>query len=112
MTTVLIYDEAESKRHELRELLEEYGYNVIEAETHETALAAARNHGAIDVLITAPIADDDLSTRLMAEHPNVRVLYVTAPKKAFGRARLLLALLSLTQPGAASGGAWGILSGN
>jgi CheY-like chemotaxis protein len=124
-TVVLIYGEPDSRRSKIRELLEAYGYDVIEAETRETALAAARNHGAIDVLITdivSSIAEDELSACLMAEQPNIRVLYVTASKKTtshdafhtnpFARARLLLALLSLTQAGAAGAGAWGILSAN
>lgn len=115
MKTVLVSYEGLALRAAMFQLLSGAGYDVLVAPP-SSALAAARLHGAIDMLVTdcEPAKDGglDLAGRLKIEHPGLRVLY-TRGKDApsglevlfrmwAGSAKVVTALASLSAPGAES----------
>ena len=63
-------------------LLRRHGYSVLLASDADDAMAASRNYsGAIHLLLTDVVlpglSGRDLGRRLLAEHPDVRVLYTS-----------------------------------
>ena len=80
--TVLVVEDAASVRMVTRQVLERYGYAVMEAPNGETALGlAAKHHGPIHLLLT-DVVMPGLSGRQLAEQlaqlrPDVKVLYAS-----------------------------------
>ena len=80
--TVLVVEDVASVRMVTRQVLERYGYSVLEAPNGETALRlAAKHHGPIQLLLT-DVVMPGLSGRQLAEQlsrlrPEMKVLYVS-----------------------------------
>ncbi len=80
--TVLVVEDAASVRMVTRQVLERYGYAVLEAPNGETALRlAAKHHGPIHLLLT-DVVMPGLSGRQLAEQlahlrPDMKVLYAS-----------------------------------
>jgi PAS domain S-box-containing protein len=79
--TVLLCEDEPDLRELTREVLEEYGYRVLEARDGEDALEVAAAHeGPIDLLLTDVVMPrmngGELATRLLADR-SVRVLYMS-----------------------------------
>jgi len=80
--TVLVVEDAASVRMVTRQVLERYGYAVLEAPNGDTALRlAAKHHGPIHLLLT-DVVMPGLSGRQLAEQlaqlrPDMKVLYVS-----------------------------------
>ena len=80
--TVLVVEDAASVRMVTRQVLERYGYAVLEAPNGDTALRlAAKHHGPIHLLLT-DVVMPGLSGRQLAEQlaqlrPDMQVLYVS-----------------------------------
>src|SRR5207245_11060002 len=80
--TVLVVEDAASVRMVTRQVLERYGYTVLEAPNGETALRlAAKHHGPIQLLLT-DVVMPGLSGRQLAEQlaqlrREMKVLYVS-----------------------------------
>src|SRR5437763_892277 len=80
--TVLVVEDAASVRMVTRQVLERYGYAVLEAPNGETALRlAAKHHGRIHLLLT-DVVMPGLSGRQLAEQlaqlrPDMKVLYAS-----------------------------------
>src|SRR5438445_1650270 len=80
--TVLVVEDAAAVRMVTRQVLERYGYTVLEAPNGETALRlAAKHHGPIQLLLT-DVVMPGLSGRQLAEQlsrlrPVMKVLYVS-----------------------------------
>jgi len=80
--TVLVVEDAAAVRMVTRQVLERYGYTVLEAPNGETALRlAAKHHGPIQLLLT-DVVMPGLSGRQLAEQlsrlrPEMKVLYVS-----------------------------------
>jgi len=119
--TILLVEDEEGVRHVLETMLKRSGYRVLASGSTSEALAAARGfEGSIDLLITdmvtpgaigSPIAD-----QLAAQHPEMRVLYVSgygepvSPgsgaaflQKPFSTADLALKIREVLQPVAGVG---------
>jgi two-component system cell cycle sensor histidine kinase/response regulator CckA len=80
--TILLAEDDPSVRRVSRTILSSRGYRVLEAAGPEEALAIAeRHHGRIDLLVTDVVmpkmSGRELSARLTAERPGLRVLYVS-----------------------------------
>jgi two-component system, cell cycle sensor histidine kinase and response regulator CckA len=80
--TVLVAEDEDGVRVLARKILERQGYLVIDAASGADALALAAGHdGPIDLLITDMVMPDlngrDLSQRLLASHPTLRVIYMS-----------------------------------
>jgi two-component system cell cycle sensor histidine kinase/response regulator CckA len=80
--TVLVVEDETGVRLLARKVLERQGYVVIDAANGHDALALAAAHqGSIDLLITDMVMPDlnglDLSRRLIAAHPTLRVIYMS-----------------------------------
>jgi two-component system, cell cycle sensor histidine kinase and response regulator CckA len=80
--TVLIAEDETGVRVLARKILERQGYVVLDAASGQEALAlAARHDGPIDLLITDMVMPDlngrELSRRLLATHPTLRVIYMS-----------------------------------
>ena len=81
-TILLVYDEADVLAT-AREMLEEQGYDVLDARNAEEAVrVAAAHHGPIDLLVTAVVmpgvSGQDLALLLGLQRPELRVLYMSA----------------------------------
>ena len=80
--TILIVEDAAAVRNVARQILERLGYAVIEAPDGHTALhAAARHHGAIDLLLTDVVmpvmSGRDLADQFRRLRPETRVLFAS-----------------------------------
>ena len=80
--TILLVDDNDQVRGWAREVLELYGYSVLEAPDGEQALAVAAAHeGTIDLLVTdvvmPALGGPELAERLIAQRPGVRVLLIS-----------------------------------
>jgi CheY-like chemotaxis protein len=80
--TILLVEDEPAVRELTRMVLSERGYSVIEAQNAEDAVRLARKHGAeIHLLLTDVVmpgmSGHDLAKRLTAQHPNLRVLYMS-----------------------------------
>jgi two-component system cell cycle sensor histidine kinase/response regulator CckA len=80
--TVLLVEDQSSLRRVVREVLEEYGYAVIEAADPAAAMRVATTHaGPIDVLLTDVLLPNgsgpDLAERFAALRPGAAVLFVS-----------------------------------
>jgi PAS domain S-box-containing protein len=80
--TVLVAEDSESLRELIRELLTEQGYNVLTVSQGEEALALIQEGTQpVDLLLTDVVmprlGGKDLTERLMATHPGLRVVYMS-----------------------------------
>jgi two-component system, cell cycle sensor histidine kinase and response regulator CckA len=80
--TVLVTEDVAAVRTVARQMLERYGYTVLEAPDGTTALRLAeKHHGAIQLLLTDVVMPDvsgrELATQLLALRPDMKVLYMS-----------------------------------
>jgi two-component system cell cycle sensor histidine kinase/response regulator CckA len=80
--TILIVEDSRLLRRVTREFLERAGYRVVLAASPAEAIQAARSHfGSIDLVLTDVVLPEmsgpELVRRLLAEHPSLRVLYMS-----------------------------------
>ena len=80
--TVLIAEDEEGVRELARDLLEAFGYRVLEAADPDEAIAVSRGHaGSVDLLLTdvimPGISGRELADRLRAERPALKILYMS-----------------------------------
>jgi CheY-like chemotaxis protein len=80
--TILVVEDADSIRNLSREVLEVYGYRVLEAESGEDALKVSEEHeGPIHLMVTdivmPGISVRDLADRLKTFRPQMKVLYMS-----------------------------------
>lgn len=80
--TILVAEDEEGVRSLTREVLEKYGYTVLEAANGEEALAvAARHQGPLDLLLSDVVmprmGGPELAQALLQRRPALRVLYMS-----------------------------------
>jgi CheY-like chemotaxis protein len=80
--TVLVVEDEDSVRVVVREVLRRQGYTVIEAGNPQSAFELAERHpGTIELLISDVVMPGEggpsLARRLIADHPELRVLFVS-----------------------------------
>lgn len=80
--TILLVEDEESVRDVALMILEELGYNVIEAANGKEALALAENEkGQIDLLMTDIVMPGmngrELAEKILKAHPEIKVLYTS-----------------------------------
>jgi len=80
--TILLVEDEESVRTLSRRVLEKHGYRVLEASSGEVALeklreCAERIHLLLTDLVMPAMAGTELASRLKAEHPDLRVLFMS-----------------------------------
>jgi DNA-binding NtrC family response regulator len=79
--TVLIVEDNDLVRRLVRSFVELAGYTAIEAGTPEEAIAAAREHGSVDILLTdvhlTEISGVDVGRVMKQLFPAIRVLYMS-----------------------------------
>jgi PAS domain S-box-containing protein len=81
-TTVLLVEDDEIMRSLTRQLLQEHGYTVVEADDGKSALEWVQSHpGPIDLLLTDVVmrrmSGPELVERLNASHPALKVVYMS-----------------------------------
>jgi hypothetical protein len=81
-TTILLVEDDETMRTLTRQLLQEHGYTVIEADDGKSALEWVESHpGPIDLLLTDVVmrrmSGPELVERLSASHPNLKVVFMS-----------------------------------
>jgi len=81
-TTILLVEDDETMRSLTRQLLQEHGYTVIEADDGKSALEWVESHpDPIDLLLTDVVmrrmSGPELVERLSASHPNLKVVYMS-----------------------------------
>jgi PAS domain S-box-containing protein len=81
--TILLVEDEAIVRRSLRQVIEQAGYTVVEAENGPVALSSwDRVNGAIDLVVTDLVMPDgmtgrDLIAQLEARNPQLRVIYIT-----------------------------------
>jgi two-component system cell cycle sensor histidine kinase/response regulator CckA len=80
--TILLAEDEDGVRSLTREVLEKYGYTVLEAANGEEALAlAGRHHGPLDLLLSDVVmprmGGPELAQVLLRERPALKVLYMS-----------------------------------
>ncbi|MBU6409282.1 MAG: response regulator [Verrucomicrobia bacterium] len=81
--TILIVEDEPLLREMTREILAAYGYKILEAATGKEALEVwKQHHAAVDLLLTdlimpAGMSGVDLAEKLLADHPNLRVVFTS-----------------------------------
>ncbi len=80
--TVLLVEDAEAVRSVVRQILERWGYTIIEASTPQMALRMSAEHrGSIDLLLTDVVMPDmggrRLAEELVSLRPDLKVLYMS-----------------------------------
>ncbi len=80
--TILLVEDDEIMRGLTRQLLQEHGYTVVEADDGKSALEWMQSHpGPIDLLLTDVVmrrmSGPELVERLNASHPNLKVVYMS-----------------------------------
>jgi len=81
-TTILLVEDDESMRSLTRQMLQEHGYTVIEADDGKSALEWVESHSdPIDLLLTDVVmrrmSGPELVERLNASHPNLKVVFMS-----------------------------------
>ena len=81
-TTILLVEDDEIMRRLTRQLLQEHGYTIVEADDGKSALEWVASHaGPIDLLLTDVVmrrmSGPELVERLNASHPNLKVVYMS-----------------------------------
>jgi len=80
--TILVAEDEDGVRNLAREVLEKYGYTVLEATNGEEALAVVDRHaGPLDLLLSDVVmprmGGPELAEALVERRPNVKVLYMS-----------------------------------
>jgi len=80
--SILLVEDDETMRSLTRQVLENHGYTVLEADDGKSALEWAESHpGSIDMLLTDVVmrrmSGPELVDRLSASHPNLKVVYMS-----------------------------------
>jgi CheY-like chemotaxis protein len=80
--TILVAEDEDGVRSLTREVLEKYGYTVLEAANGEEALRVAEAHeGPLDLLLSDVVmprmGGPELAQALLAKRPSVKVLYMS-----------------------------------
>ena len=80
--TILVAEDEDGVRSLTREVLEKYGYTVLEAANGEEALRVAEQHeGPLDLLLSDVVmprmGGPELAQALLAKRPSVKVLYMS-----------------------------------
>jgi len=80
--TILVAEDEDGVRSLTREVLEKYGYTVLEAANGEEALKVAESHeGPVDLLLSDVVmprmGGPELAQALLAKRPSVKVLYMS-----------------------------------
>jgi two-component system, cell cycle sensor histidine kinase and response regulator CckA len=80
--TILVAEDEDGVRSLTREVLEKYGYTVLEAANGEEALKVAEQHeGPLDLLLSDVVmprmGGPELAQALLAKRPSVKVLYMS-----------------------------------
>ena len=80
--TILVAEDEDGVRSLTREVLEKYGYTVLEAANGEEALKVAEQHeGQLDLLLSDVVmprmGGPELAQALLAKRPSVKVLYMS-----------------------------------
>jgi len=80
--TILVAEDEDGVRSLTREVLEKYGYTVLEAANGEEALKVAEQHeGHLDLLLSDVVmprmGGPELAQALLAKRPSVKVLYMS-----------------------------------
>jgi PAS domain S-box-containing protein len=81
--TVLVVEDDPAVRSLVKEILIHHHYRVIEAADGEEALSVARQHGdeivllLTDMVMPRGISGRELANRLLAEHPDLKVIYTS-----------------------------------
>jgi len=80
--TILVAEDEDGVRSLTREVLEKYGYTVLEAANGEEALKVAEQHeGRLDLLLSDVVmprmGGPELAQALLAKRPSVKVLYMS-----------------------------------
>ena len=81
--TILVAEDEEGVRSLTREVLEKYGYTVLEAANGEEALVVAERHlGSVDLLLSDVVmprmGGPELAQALLLRRPSVKILYMSA----------------------------------
>ena len=80
-TTILLVEDDEDMRSLTRQMLEEHGYRVVEAEDGKTALERVGTRHEIDLTLTDVVmrgmSGPELVLRLTESHPEMKVLYMS-----------------------------------
>jgi PAS domain S-box-containing protein len=80
--TILLVEDDEIMRGLTKKMLQEHGYNIVEADDGKSALEWVESHpNAIDLLLTdvvmRRVSGPELVERLTASHPNLKVIYMS-----------------------------------
>jgi PAS domain S-box-containing protein len=80
--TILLVEDDEIMRGLTRQLLQEHGYSVVEADDGKSALECVQSHqGQIDLLLTDVVmrrmSGPELAERLSVSHPTLKVVYMS-----------------------------------
>lgn len=80
-TTILLVEDDETMRSLTRQMLEEHGYQVVEAEDGKTALERVGTSHEIDLALTDVVmrgmSGPELVLRLTESHPEMKILYMS-----------------------------------
>ena len=81
-TTILLVEDDEIMRSLTRQLLQEHGYTVFEADDGKSALEWVRSHsGPVDLLLTDVVmrrmSGPELVEKLRASHPTLKVVFMS-----------------------------------
>ena len=81
-TTILLVEDDEIMRALTRQLLQEHGYTVVEADDGKSALEWVQSHpGPVDLVLTDVVmrrmSGPELVERLNASHPNLKVVFMS-----------------------------------
>ncbi len=81
-TTILLVEDDEIMRGLTKKLLQEHGYEVVDADDGKTALEWVESHpGTINLLLTDVVmrrmSGPDLAERLSASRPNLKIVYMS-----------------------------------
>jgi len=80
-TTILLVEDDEAMRSLTRQMLEEHGYRVVEAEDGKTALERVGSDHEIDLTLTDVVmrgmSGPELVLRLTESHPEMKILYMS-----------------------------------
>jgi len=103
--TVLVVDDEPSVRMLVNEVLEELGYDVLEAENGPSGLQILQSVGRVDLLITDVGLPGGMNGRQLADaalvsRPNLQILFITgyAENAALGEGNLKPGMHILTKP--------------
>ena len=79
--TVLVVDDEDSDRSAIVKCLQDAGYNVLEAESYESAMAVSSSHAGISFLVADVALPDGngcaLATAIRERNENMQVLFVS-----------------------------------